>query len=197
ALPPASPCFAQQVLSGDPVDPSTGHAYPIIPGMPLLLPGADKRFGTSDDTINTGITGDVDLVVRAGSVLSASIPPAARAAGGAPIMSIVAGGGTIGDGGEVPFTILASDGSGSPPYGNVVTASDLDLRPATVYAFADLDGDGVIGPTNADGSADNALEREEVTAYAGRQMGSLESGRFLDSIGIEMAAPASIGGLGV
>src|SRR6185369_13765782 len=37
----------------------------------------------------------------------------------------------------------------------------------------------------------------ESTSYVGRQMGILESGRFLDSVGIEVAAPASIGGLTV
>lgn len=189
--------LAQQVFTGDPVDPSTSKAYPIIPGMPLLLPGGDKKFGTGDDVINTGITGDVDLVVRVGVVGAAAVPPPSQAASGPAIATFTAGGGSTGQGAEVPFTVMVSDGSGSPPYGNVLAGSDLDARPVTVYAFADLDDDGVIGPTNADGSGDNALELQEATSYAGRQMGSFVSGRFQDAIGLEQGAPASIGGLRV
>jgi hypothetical protein len=191
------PASAQQVFSGDPVDPGTSLAFPIMPGLPLLLPGNDKHFGTGDDVINTMLTGDVDLVVRSGNVVSAAIPPPALAAGGPAIATVVAGGGSTGQGAEATFTAMVSSGTGSPPYGNVITNSDMDLRPVTIYAFADLDNDGIIGPTNADGSADNALELQEVTAYAGRQMGGLGAGRFTDSVGIEMGAPASIGGLKV
>lgn len=189
--------LAQQVFAGDPTDIGTGLAYPIMPGLPLLLPGDDERFGTIDDVIDTEISGDVDLVVRAGNIDAPAIPAPALAPGGAPIGTAVAGGGSSGQGGEADFTVMVSDGSGTPPYGNLVTNSDLDLRPVTVYAFADLDGDGVIGPTDADGSADNALELQEATAYAGRQMGNLWGGRFHDTLGIEMGAPRSLGGLTV
>lgn len=186
---------AQQVLSGDPVDPGTGLAYPIQPGLPLILPGGDEEFGTGDDVYDGGLVGDVDLVVRAGSIAGPSVPPPALAAGGPSITSVTVGGGSTGLGSEVDFTVMLSDGTGSPPYGNVVTNSDMDLRPVTVYAFADLDGDGIVGPTDSDGSGDNALELQEVTAYAGRQMGGFGAGRFEDSLGLEMGAPASLGGL--
>lgn len=191
----SAPAAAQQVFTGDPVDSGTGLAYPVMPGLPLLLPGGDEDFGTGDDILNTGITGDVDLVVRVGSISAAAIPAPALAAGGPALSSTVAGGGSSGLGAEAAFTVMVSDGTGSPAYGNVVTATDLDLRPVTVYAFADLDDDGVIGPTNADGSADNAFELQEATAYAGRQMGTLWSGRFEDSLGIRAGAPSSMGGL--
>ena len=187
---------AQEVFTGDPVDGGTGLAYPIMPGLPLLLPGDDEDFGTGDDIVNTGpaFVGDVDLVVRAGTVAGPAIPAPAIAPG---LSIVTAGGGSSGQGGEAAFTVMVSDGSGSPAYGNVVTNSDLDLRPVTVYAFADLDGDGIIGPHNGDGSADNALEKQEATAYAGRQMGAFFSGVFQDSLGLQLAAPASIGGLTV
>lgn len=186
---------AQQVLSGDPVDPGTSLAYPIMPGLPLLLPGADEDFGTADDIVDTGLTGDIDLVVRSGNIPGPSIPAPSLSAANPSIATVTAGGGSTGQGGEASFTILVSDGA--PPYGSLLTNADMDLRPATVYAFADLDGDGVIGPTNADGSADNAFELQEATAYAGRQMGTIFEGRFQDSVGVEIAAPASIGGLTV
>ena len=35
---------AQQVLNGDPIDPGTSLAYPMMPGRPLMLPGARRGF---------------------------------------------------------------------------------------------------------------------------------------------------------
>ncbi len=188
---------AQTVLAGDPIDGGSGQAWPIMPELPLLLPGPDEDFGTGDDIINLGIVGDVDLAIRVGTIVGATVPAPAGAGGGPSLSTVTAGGGSSGQGAEVDFSVLVSDGSGSPPYGNVITSSDLDLRPVTIFAFADLDGDGVIGPTNADGSADNALERQEATAYVGRQVDAFVSGRVLGSLGIQSAAPASIGGLSV
>lgn len=188
---------AQQVFSSDPTDPVSGRPYPILPGLPLLLPGADGDFGTLDDVINTGITGDVDLAVRVGTIVGSSVPAPAGAVGGPTIATVVAGGGSTGTGGEIDVTVLVSDGSGSPPYGGVITNADLDSRPLVIYAFPDLDGDGAVGPTDFDGSIDNALERQEATAYVGRQVGSLSAGRHFGSLGIHVAAPASMGGLRV
>lgn len=189
----ALPARAQQVFVGDPVDPGTGQAYPVLPGLPLVLPGIDETFGTGDDVLNLSITGDVDLVVRSGSFAGPAIPAPALAVGGAPIATATAGGGSSGQGAEAGLTVVVSDGSGT--YGNVLSAADLDLRPVTVYAFADLDDDGVLGPTSADGTADDSLELQEVTAYAGRQMGTLFEGRFDDSLGVEIGAPPSLGGV--
>ncbi|MFT5429914.1 MAG: hypothetical protein ACI9OJ_000587 [Myxococcota bacterium] len=189
--------WALDVFSGDPVDSGTGLAYPMMPGLPLILPGGDLRWDTELNFIDEGLTGDVDLVVRTVDVVSVAIPAPAGAAGGPSVSTVTAGGGSSGQGGESSFTVMLSDGTGSPPYGNVLEGNELDGRPVTVYAFADLDGDGVIGPTNADGAIDNPLESEESQAYVGRQMGVLGSGRLRSSIGIQAAAPASIGGLDV
>ncbi|MFQ5514976.1 MAG: hypothetical protein ACE5FG_11120 [Myxococcota bacterium] len=194
---PAGPARAQQVFSGDPQDPVTGQALPMLPGLPLLLPGPDDEFGTGDDVIDPNHSGDVDLVVRVGTHPAGSIPPPAGASGGPSVTTISAGGGVIDPAQEIPFTVLVSDGSGSPPYGQVLTSADLDGRPFTIFAFADLDDDGVIGPTDADGSADDALELQEATAYVGRQVGLLQAGRLQDSLGFHVAAPASLGGLRV
>ena len=143
--------FAQQVFTGDPVDTGgTGLAYPIMPGVPLLLPGDNGKFGDGDDIVNTLLTGDVDLVVRSGAISSSAIPAPALGSGGPAIATVVAGGGHSGHGGEATFTAMVSDGSGAPAYGNVLTNTDMDARPVTVYAFADLDGDGIVGRTNAD-----------------------------------------------
>ncbi|MBI5503626.1 MAG: hypothetical protein HY899_02420 [Deltaproteobacteria bacterium] len=189
--------LAQQVFLGDPVDSSTTLAYPIMPGLPLLLPGPDEDFGSGDDVIDTGLTGDVDLAIRVGTIGGAVVPPPAGAPGGPSLTTVTAGGGSSGQGAETPFTVMVSDGTGSPAYGNVITSTDLDARPVAIYAFADLDGDGVIGPTDADGAADNELERQEATALAGRQVGSLISGRVQGTIGAQLGAPASIGGVTV
>lgn len=190
--------FAQEVFTGDPVDTAgTGMPYPIMPGVALLLPGDNEKFGDGDDVINTGIVGDVDLVVRSGVITSSAIPAPALTGGGPAIVTVVAGGGSSGRGVEADFTVMVSDGTGSPAYGNVVSNADMDARPVTVYAFADLDGDGIVGRTNADtgGAADNEFEKQEATALSGRQMGMFLDGVFQDSLGLEIAAPASIGGL--
>lgn len=189
------PCAYADVFSGDPIDVGTGLPYPIMPGLPLILPGEDLEWNTGDDSVDEGLGGDVDLVVRAAGIVSGAIPAPAGALGGPSLTTVTAGGGSSGQGAESPFTVMLSDGSGSPPYGNVL--AELDDRPVSVYAFADLDGDGIVGPTNSDGSADNRLEIEEAEAYVGRQAGLLSSGRLRSSIGIQAAAPASIGGLNV
>ncbi len=193
---PSSTVLAQQVFLGDPVDPS-GKPLPMMPGLPLLLPGSDGEFGTADDVYNVGYAGDVDLVVRVGTISGDTVPAPSGAAGGPALLTSVAGGGITGQGAEVPFTLLVSDGTGSPPYGNVLRVADLDTRPFTVFAFADLDADGVIGPTSADGTADNEVELQEASAFVGRQVGALWGGKAQGSLGLQIAAPASIGGLTV
>jgi len=190
----ATTARAQQVFSGDPVDPSTSAPYPMMPGVGLLLPGPDEDFGTGDDIVNGAIVGDLDLVVRVGNVAAGVIPPPAGAPAGPALATTVAGGGTSGQGTETIFSVHVSSATGSP-YGSTLTNPDLDGRPVTLYAFADLDDDGVIGPTNADGTADNAIEKQEAYAYAGRQVGQITAGRAVGSIGVHLAAPASMGGL--
>lgn len=192
-----TPLTHAQVFSGDPVDPLTLLPYPMLPGLPLVLPGPDLRWNTSDDTVDLGFAGDVDLVVRVGAVSDTVIPAPSGAAGGPPLSEILAGGGTSGSGEESPFTVMLSDGSTSPTYGNVATSTALDARGAVVFGFADLDGDGVIGPTDADGSADNNLERQEADSFVGRQVAVLASGRAQSTIGFQIGAPASMGGLTV
>lgn len=188
---------AQQVFDGDPVDGGTRLPFPIMPGLPLVLPGTDERFGTGDDVVDTGITGDVDVAVRIGTITSAAIPPPSGAAGGPAVLQVEAGGGVTGQGAEAAFTVMVSDGTGSPPYGNVITNAELDLRPVAVFAFADFDDDGVIGPNAADGNDDAAIEQQEIFAHNGRQVGQVSAGRLAGDIGFHVAAPASMGGLKV
>ena len=63
---PSSAVRAQQVFLGDPVD-SSGRPFPMMPGLPLLLPGNDGEFGTADDVHDPSYSGDMDLVVRVGT----------------------------------------------------------------------------------------------------------------------------------
>ncbi|TDJ06071.1 MAG: hypothetical protein E2O71_09970 [Deltaproteobacteria bacterium] len=193
---PSSAVRAQQVFLGDPAD-SRGRPFPMMPGLPLLLPGSDGEFGTADDVYDPAYTGDLDLAIRVGTISSASVPAPSGTAGGPALLTTVAGGGITGQGAEVPFTLLVSDGSETPPYGNVLRVGDLNWRPFAVFAFADLDGDGVIGPTDADGAADNEVELQETSAFVGRQVGALWEGRGQGSLGLQIAAPASMGGLTV
>lgn len=187
---------AQVVLEGDPVDIG-GRAFPMMPGLPLVLPGEDLVWGTQDDVVDTTLTGDIDLVVRVGGHVAPSVPPPSSAPGGAGLLDVIAGGGSTGQGFEASFTVLVSDGTGQPPYGAVLSADDLDGRPVLVYGFADLDDDGIIGPHDADGVLDNLVELQELYAYVGRQVGRLDGGRFRSSIGLNLGAPTSIGGMTV
>ena len=186
--------IAVDVLVGDPCDPIDGP-YPMLPSVPLIVP-KDGAFGTwsaGEPTIDLGFTGDVDLAVREGSVPFDNEVPAPSGAGTR--TTNVAGGGTIGQGTEIDFSVLVTDGPGSFPFGEVVEDPDLDARPAAVFAFADLDGDGLIGATDSDGTGDNLFEKQEAISHLGRQVGQLTGGRFLSTLGVQVGAPASIGGL--
>ncbi len=178
------------VLSGDPVDPGTGRAYAILPGVPLLLPQPDGRF--RPPIVDPTRIGDVDLVARAGHLgIGPMMPPPAASP---PIA--VAGGGHVADGTEVPFTVLVSDGSAG--LGIPLAGPEMNGIPVIVAAFADLDGDGVIGPTSDDaaGAGDVAREHQELL-LVGRQVAVLSGGVAQGSIAIWRGAPASADGLRV
>ncbi len=187
---------AQPVFDGDPTD-IDGRVFPMMPGLPLLLPGEDQIWGNIDDVLDSSLGGDVDLVVRVGGHVAASVPPPSAAPGGSGLLDVIAGGGSTGQGFEASFSVLLTDGTGQPPYGSVLSGDDLDGRPVLVYGFADLDDDGIIGPHDNDGVLDNFVELQELYAYVGRQVGKLESGRFRSSIGLNIGAPTSIGGMTV
>lgn len=184
------------VFSGDPVDPSSGLPYVILPGVPLVHPGADGKFGTTDDLVDPGMVGDVDLVVRTGGgYAGGAIPPPHAGVAAAPAVTV--GGGATATGSDVAFQAIVSDGA--PPFvtGNLLAAADLDGRPAFAVAYADLDGDGFIGPTAVDGDADDQVERQETLVPAGRQAASIAGGVATGTLALSIGAPASVGGLGV
>ena len=182
---------AASIFDGDPVDPGSGLPYPILPGVPLILPGPDGRF--RPPVVVSETIGDVDLVIRSGSLgIGPVMPP--------PVASpplVVAGGVRVTSGGEVPFTVIAS--SGGLGVGVPLGGTSLDLIPVIVFAWADHDGDGVIGPTNddPDGAADNERELQEAEFPVGRQAAVFSGGVAQGSIAIQRGAPASAGGLTV
>lgn len=178
------------VLSGDPVDPQTGRAYAILPGVPLLLPQPDGRF--RPPIVDPTRIGDVDLVVRAGHLgIGPAMPPPAAT----PPVAI-AGGAHVADGTEVPFTVLVSDGSAG--LGMPLGGPQMNGIPVIVAAFADFDRDGWIGPTSDDPAGDDDLEREaQETLLVGRQVAIISGGVAQGTIAIWRGAPASAGGLPV
>jgi hypothetical protein len=192
----ASPTLGQAVFSNDPVDPGSGQPYTLLPGLPLVSPGADGKFNSADDTINLAITGDVDLVVRSSHAFTGGVIPAA-AAGVAAAPAVVPGGLYSGAGTEADFQVIISDGAATPAAGNPQPSGDLDGRGVFVMAYADLDGDGVIGPWDGDGASDDQLELQEVYTPVGRQVAVLQSGVASGSIGVTLGAPGSAGGLAV
>ncbi len=183
------------VFNGDPVAPG-GEPYSILPGLPLFLPGDDEEYGTADDSIDPAIVGDVDVVVRAGGTYGGgAIPPPAPGVAAAPV--VIAGGTGTGAGTEVSFQVILSNGNPVPAAGNALSGPQHDGRGALVVAYPDLDGDGVIGPTGVDGSADNQVEMQETLSPAGRQVGVVINGVASGTLGVSLGAPASAGGLGL
>ncbi len=183
------------VFENDPCDPATGP-YPMLPNLPLVLPlkGPAGRWSDGPPTITPDFTGDVDLAVRVGSLPSSTeIPPPAGSAANPTLTQVVAGGGGSGQGSSTAFTVFVTDGPGVSTYG--LPIAGLDERPVAVFGYADLDGDGSIGPTDVDGSADNELEKQEAIAHVGRQVGQISGDRFSNSLAVRIGAPASIGGL--
>lgn len=183
------------VFQGDPIDPATQTPYVVLPGLPLVYPGADGVYGTHDDVVDTGIVGDVDLVVRTqGSVVGGAIPPPASGLVTAPV--VVAGGAQGTAGTRLPFQVIVSDGTTPPAWGGALAAPELDVHGALAIAYPDLDGDGVVGPTGAPG-ASVELQRQETMQTAGRRPAIFLGGVAADSMGVALGAPASAGGLGL
>src|SRR5262245_11367646 len=182
---------AASIFDGDPVDPGSGQPYPILPGVPLILPGPDGRF--RPPVVVPETVGDVDLVIRSATAgIGPLMPP--------PVASppvVVAGGVRVTSGGEVPFTVIAS--TGGPGLGMPLGGTSLDLIPVIVFAFADHDGDGIVGPTNDDaaGGTDNDRELQEAEFPVGRQAAVFSGGIAQGTIAIGRGAPASAGGLTV
>ncbi|MFT5040275.1 MAG: hypothetical protein ACI8TX_001240 [Hyphomicrobiaceae bacterium] len=198
AADPCDPLLAPEILEADPCDPIEGH-YAMLPGVPLIIPadGARGSWSTGDPVIDPGSVGDIDIAVRLGVPADPDVVPAPKGASGDSLPIIEIGGGLSGQGTEVQFTAMITHGPDVEPYGNIIRGTELDKRPVGVYAFADLDGDGTIGPTDDDGSFDNEIERQEALAMVGRQAGQFSDGTFTQTLGIQIAAPESMGGLTV
>ena len=184
------------VFAGDPVNPSTGSPYIILPGVPLVDPGPDGRFGNGDDLIDPTIVGDVDLVVRTGGGYAGGAIPAPHA-GVVAAPGVTVGGTATASGNTITVQGILSDGKGPSVTGNPLTGPELDGRPLLAIAYADLDGDGFIGPTAADGDADDEIERQEILVPAGRAAASITGGIATGTLALTAGAPASAGGLGV
>ena len=156
----------QRVFDGDPRDQATQLPFEILPGQPLVQPGADGILGTADDLINPAIIGDIDLVVRAGTVSADPVIPLPALAGGRGALPVGVAGPQNAGGTEIPFTVFLSTASRrrrSRP-DDVLPAADMNGIPVWSPRFADLDHDGVIGPTllDAAGDTDTYLELREL-----------------------------------
>lgn len=185
---------ASVVFTGDPTDPSTGSPYEILPGQPLVKPGADGRLGTADDVIDTSQIGDIDLVVRLGALPPGGGIPAPAAARGAVATGVA---GARGGGVTLPFRVYLSDGVVGPgqPYGNSLAAADLEGLPVVVLLFADRDGDGVIGPSGT--RAERQVRALRELDPVGREVAFFSGGVASGTIAVTAGARASTGGLTV
>jgi hypothetical protein len=176
---------ADPMLDGDPVDASTGLAAEIMPGVPWTKAGPDGVLGTSDDEVRYFTFGDVDIVVRAGDIAwTGAMPlPAPYDPERAGLVGVAE---PFDQGVSIPFSVIPTDGSFFDPA--PVEPDYLRGMPFLVLAFADLDGDGFVGVTDADGDADAAIEAAELepvgAVYAiGRE------GRAQGTIAVGVGAP--------
>lgn len=157
------------LLDGDFVLPPAGRLIELLPGIPWRTPGPDERLGSDDDVVDDSVVGDVDLVVRAGTLDEPSLPGPLQVTG--PLRVVAIG---RGQGPGVPFTVWATDG-GDPPM--PVVSEAVEGNPVLVMAFADLDGDGFVGITEEDGNpGDHELEERELDDV-GRRFAVLSEGR--------------------
>jgi len=194
---------ASDVLDGDPIDPASGQAYEVLPGHPRYWPGDDGIQGTGDDQIDFSVVGDIDVVVRTGSpVATPAIPPPAALSGREALPRGVAGSAVSG-GTEIAFTIFLCGSScygetSAAPWGYALVSHDMDGLPAVVAAFADLDGDGLIGPTEPQGAmGPSEVMRKQVRELepVGRAVALFDGGVARGTIAIRAGLPASDGGL--
>jgi hypothetical protein len=195
-LAPRPASAASAVFNGDPGDAS--GPFEILPGKPLVRPGADGELGTADDVVDATLVGDIDLVVRAGDLPTTdAIAPPALVGGRGALPSGVAGPRTAG-GTEIPFTVFLSDGAtgAGAAAGHLLAAADMDGLPVIVAAFPDLDGDGRIGPTDAGSAAARALRLRELEPV-GRAAALFSGGIARGTLAVRRGLPASRGGLTV
>jgi hypothetical protein len=147
------------MLNGDWREWEGARVIAVAPGVPVIGSGPDGRLGTPDDWTVPGVVGDLDIVLRAGTTeLSSPIPPSAR---------LKAEPATAGMGNEIDFSVVAVDGQRANPLDEVVVSPSFGRNPVIVLGFADLDGDGWIGPTLRDQNAlDVEVEESELTPVA-------------------------------
>lgn len=188
------------VFNGDPVNPSTSAPYEVMPGFPLVEPGVDGILGTSDDVVTAGIIGDIDVVVRSGSLAATEVLPAPQIQAGRAAVPVGVAGSSVAGGTAIPFTVFLSDGAvdAGAPFGRRLHAADMDNLPVVVAAFPDYDGDGFIGPTDLDisTSTDNYLEIRELEPV-GRGVALFSDGVASGSLAVHAGLPPSSGGLDV
>ena len=188
------------VFAGDPINPSTGAPYEVMPGFPLIEPGVDGILGTSDDVITPATIGDIDMVVRSGPPLATDVVPSPQIQAGRASVPVGVAGSSVAGGTAIPFTVFLSDGvvDAGAPSGHLLHAADMDNIPVVVAAFPDFDGDGFIGPTDLDGNAgtDNYLEVRELEPV-GRGVALFSDGVARGTLAVHAGLPPSSGGLSV
>lgn len=183
---PPGPFPDDDMLNHDLFDPDTGQLFEISAGAPVVMPGPDGLLGTPDDRLAPLFSGDVDLVIRAGSLGAGPRFPAAQVPASAPTVITE----PFGAGGAVAFSVGASAGGWLPEVGLRTQSPNLEGVPVVATAFADLDGDGFIGVTRLDQNpADDLLEQAELIPV-GRNVAIASNGVASGSLRIRAAGPS-------
>jgi hypothetical protein len=169
------------MFSGDPL--VHGRAVEMLPGVPWIGPGRDRKLGTDDDGISPFLVGDVDLAVRTGVAgIGAALPPTAPLRGALP--EAIAE--PFGAGVPIDFAATATTADGSTP----VSSPSLADQPVLAVAFADLDGDGFVGVTSLDGDAADAPLEEAELVPVGRRFALAQASRAAGQLFVSVGGPA-------
>jgi hypothetical protein len=178
---------SDRLLHQDWLDTQLNQVAFALPDRPIISSGSDGEFGTEDDVVNQLKIGDLDLVLRVGISESIGPLPAPALSMDPPFLAAAA---TIGTGTEVDFIVAAVDGHAASPLDNPILSASIEGNPMLVLAFADLDADGLIGPTLRDGDPfDTEVESAELEPI-GMQISTVVDGYATGRLRLLAGGPA-------
>jgi len=175
------------LLHLDWLDPQLNQVAFALPDRPIFSAGPDGEFGTEDDVVNPLLIGDLDLVLRVGISESIGPLPAPALSMDPPFLAATA---TIGTGTEVDFVVAAVDSHAASPLDNPILSAAIEGNPMLVLAFADIDADGLIGPTLRDGDPFDAEVESAELEPIGMQISTVVDGYATGRIRLLAGGPA-------
>ena len=181
------------VLAGDPVDPA--HRPRLCRSCPAFRSSCRSRRQVRSAASSTRRRSATSIWWCAPATSASG--PACRRPRRRPPVAVAGGVARRGRRTEIPFTVIVSDGA-PVAVGVPLRGPELDGIPVVVFAFADLDGDGVVG---SDQRRPGRRRRQRTRAAgdrissSGASVAVFDGGVAQGSLAVWKGAPASAGGL--